>query len=273
MPLPAGFNEFEHLQDLIRLEHNKAVKAYFKNQDDDDISTPKASLKHACLIKDEDTASMTQMRQWLFEITCGHAQALQRPVYGIPWYEIQSERTFKPQVKLYFLEPYNFTIHGDGKTPQAEGEITFRLMDQSSETISRSNAETLARAIKSIFATPPFTWNKGRFKCTYSDKERGYELKLLVTSKTEAERMIRAVLDIRNHSFDRDYLQFIDNDRSYPANPGTHRVYGRNVQRFARRRTADVKFRFAQLLIWGKQNPINLVATSGSRLRSVIERV
>ena len=262
MALPEGFSEWENLQDLVRLEHNKAVRTYFKNQEDDNISTPKARLKHTCLMKDGDTSTMTMLRMWLFEITCGHAQALQRPVYGIPWYEIQSERTFKPQVKLYFLEPYNINIHEDG-TPQAEGEITFRLMNESSETISRANAETLARAIKNVFATPLFVWNKGKFKCTYFDLERGYELKLLVTSKAEGERIIRAVLDIQDHPFDRDYLQYIDNDRTYPSNPGTHRVYGRTVKKFVRRRTADVKFRHAQLLIWGKQNPINLVAVSG----------
>ncbi|PHM11636.1 hypothetical protein [Nostoc sp. 'Peltigera malacea cyanobiont' DB3992] len=273
MVLPEGFDEWENLQDITRLEHNKAVKIYFKNQPDDDVSNPKPRLKHSCLMKDGDTSTMTLMRMWLFEITCGHAQSLQRPVYGVPWYEIQSERTFKPQVKLYFLEPYNFSIHGDGQTVQAEGEITFRLMDESSETINRTKAESLARTIKSVFATPPFTWNKGHFKCTYYDEKHGYQLQLLVTSKAEGERMIRAVLDIQNHAFDRDYIQFIDNDRTYSTNPGTHRVYGRTVKKFVRRRTADIKFSFAQLLVWGKQNPINLVATSGSRLRSVIERV
>ncbi|WP_235526566.1 hypothetical protein [Nostoc piscinale] len=145
-------------------------------------------------------------------------------------------------------------------------------MNESSETITRSDAERLAREIKTVFATPPFTWNKGKFKCTYTDKERGYELKLLVTSKAEGERIIKAVLSIQNHPFDRDYLQYIDNDRVYSSTPGTHRVYGRTVKKFVRRRTADVKFRFAQLLIWGQQNPVNLVSVSGTRLRSVIER-
>lgn len=272
MPLPPNFDEWENLQDIVRLEHNKAVQAYFKNQPDDDVSTSKSRLKHSCKMKDSDTSTMTLMRMWLFEITCGRAQALQRPVYGIPITEFQPDRTFKPQIKLYFLEPYNFATHDDG-TPQAEGEITFRLMDESSETISRTNAETLARQIKNIFATPPFIWNKGKFKCTYTDQKRGYELKILVPSKAEGERIIRAVLDIQNHPFDRDYLQYIDNDRTYSTNPGTHRVYGRMVKKFVRRRTAQVKFRYAQLLVWGKQNPVNLVATSGTRLRSVIERV
>ncbi|MFK0732086.1 MAG: hypothetical protein ACFKPT_13890 [Gloeotrichia echinulata GP01] len=147
-------------------------------------------------------------------------------------------------------------------------------MDKSSETISRSDAERLAREIKNTFAHPvPFTWNKGKYKCTYTDKERGYELKLLVVNKAEGERIIRAILSIQNHSFDRDCLQYIDHDRSYPSSAGTHRVYGRMVKKFVRRRTVDIKFRYAQLLIWGKQNPVNLVSVGGTRLRSVIEKV
>jgi len=272
MPLPSNFSEWENLQDLVRKDHNRDVKEYFKNQPDLDISTPKARLKHTCLIKDEDTAVMTQLRMWLFEITVGRAQSLQTPIYGIPVTEIQSERRFKPQVKLYFLEPYDDDVH-DNKITQTEGEITFRLMDKTSSTISRADAERLARSIKNTFAKPVFTWGKGWYKATYLDSERGYDLRLLVKSKNEAEKVIRKVLDIQNHSFDRDYFQFIEHDRTYPLNPGTHRVYGRTVKKPIKRRRADVRFRYAQLLIWGQPNPVNLVATSGTRLRSVIERV
>ncbi|WP_235526567.1 hypothetical protein [Nostoc piscinale] len=59
MPLPEGFSEWENLQDLVRLEHNKSVRAYFKNQPDEDVSTPKRRLKHTCIMKDDDTATMT----------------------------------------------------------------------------------------------------------------------------------------------------------------------------------------------------------------------
>ncbi|WP_445626633.1 hypothetical protein [Nostoc sp. DSM 114167] len=272
MPLPEGFSEWENLQDLVRLDHNKAVTSYFKNQEDNDISTPKARLKHTCLIKDEDTATMTLMRMWLFEVTCGHAQALQRPVYGVPVYDAQTDRTFKPQIKLYFLEAYDHETHGDG-LPQLEGEITFRLMTESSETISRSDAERLARNIKNIFATPPLVWSKGHFKATYTDETRGYNLRLLVSSKAEAESTIRSILEIQEHPFERDFFQYIENDRTYSLSPGTHRVYSRTVKKPIKRRRADVKFRYAQLLIWGQPNPVNLVSVGGTRLRSVIERV
>jgi len=273
MPLPNGFSEWEHLQDTVLRDHNKAVRAYFKNQPDDDLTTPKASLKHACIMKDDDTTAMAQMRMWLFEITIGHAQSVQRPVYGIPVSEVQANWKFRPQVKLYFLEKYDEETHGKEKIPQLEGEITFRLMNETSETISRSNATALAREIKSAFATPPFTWEKGWYKSTYFDAAKGYDLRLLVKSKAEAERVIKNVLEIQSHSFNRDYFQFVEHDRSYPTNPGTQRVYGRTVKKPIKRRRADVKFKHAQLLIQGQPNAINLVATSGSRLRSVIERV
>lgn len=272
MPLPEDFNEWENLQDLVRLEHNKAVRAYFKNQEDEDISTPKARLKHTCLIKDEDTATMTQLRLWLFEVTCGHAASLQTPIYGVPVQELQSQFTFKPQVKLFFLEPYDHEVHATG-LPQAQGEITFRLMHESSETISRSDAERLARRIKQVFGTPLFTWEKGWYKATYTDKIRGYQLQLLVRNKAEAERVIRHVLEVQEHPFDRDYFQYIEHERTYPINPGTHRVYGRTVKKPVRRRRADVKFQFAQLFIWGIPHPINLVATGNSLKRKVIERI
>ena len=147
MSLPNNFSEWENLQDLVRKDHNKDVREYFKNQADNDISTPKSRLKHTCLIKDEDTVGMTQLRMWLFEVTVGRAQAIQRPIYGIPVQELQRDVKFKPQIKLFFKEDFDRTVH-DGTIPLAEGEITFRLMDESSDTISRNKAESLARNIR-----------------------------------------------------------------------------------------------------------------------------
>lgn len=272
MPLPDGFSEWEHLQDMVRRDHNKAVKEYFKNQPDDDLSTPKSSLKHACLIKDEDTTPMTQMRMWLFEITIGHAQSVQTPIYGIPVQEFQRDVKYKPQVKLYFKEKFD-SNGNDNRTSLSRAEITFRLMDETSETITRTKAEQLAKNIKREFGTPIFVWEKGWYKATYLDVAHGYDLRLLVKSKLEAIRIIKQVLQIQSHTYNNDYLQYVEHDRTYSLNPGTHRVYGNTVKKIVQRPRVDVRFKYAQLLIWGRVNPINLVATGDNRLRSVIERI
>lgn len=271
MPLPEGFNSWEHLQDQVRIAHNKAVQLYFKNQPDDDISTPKRSLKHACLIQDIDTVPMVQLRMWLFEITVGHASSIQTPIYGIPVQEYQSEVKYRPQIKLFFIEPLDSEVHHSG-IRQVQGEITFRLMNESSESINRSDAERFATIIKNELATPPFIWEKGWYKSTYLDAEHGYSLRLLVKSKAEAEKIVRKVLSIQNHSFSYEYFQFIEHERNYPIIPGTHRVYGQTAKKPRQRPRANVRFSYAQLYIWGRMKPVNLVSVGG-RLQSVIQRV
>jgi hypothetical protein len=55
--------------------------------------------------------------------------------------------------------------------------------------------------------------------------------------------------------------------------PGTHTVYGRTIKKPVQRPRVDVRFRYAQLLINGRVNAINLVAAGDVGLKSVIERV
>lgn len=271
MPLPPNFNEWEHLQDSIRLQHNKLVRQYFKNQADDDISTPKASLKHACVLKDSDTVAMTQLRLWLFEITCGHAQSLQAPIYGIPVTEHQRNITFLPQVRLYFKERINPTA--TQRVNPVPGEITFRLVGETSASMTRTKAEVLARAIKQEFASPIFVWEKGHYCYYYRDFEHGYDLRLNVTSKQEGERVTRAVLGIQNHTFNDDYSDYTTNTRTYSETPGKMTVYGSQVDKPIKRPRADVRFRYAQMALHGRLKIINLVATPESALKQVIERV
>ena len=272
MPLPDSFSEFEHLQSVVRRVHNRAVQQFYRNQSLNDISTPKASLRHACTIKDDDTQAIMLQRQWLFEVTAGHAQSLSPEIYGIPVQEFQRVTRFKPQVKLYFKQPRIEIDPSERGLRQGEGRITFRLMDETSATISRAKAERLAKDIKREFGTPLERWEKGKFKCTYQDLDKGYDFRLLVKTRTEAERLIRKVLSIQNHSYESERFQFIDNNRPVVTNPGTHRVYGQTVKKPIERPNVSVRFLSAQLLIDGRPRPVNLVS-HGTRLRSVIEYI
>lgn len=268
MPLPQGFNEWEHLQDKIRFHHNKMVDLYFKNQADNDISTPKASLKHACKIKDSDNIPMTQLRMWLFEITAGHSQSLQAPIYGIPVEHFQGEMVFRPQVNLHFEEKYPYIAN---RVRPCEGQISFRLMTETGQTFTRTKAEILAKDIKSQFGSPIFNWNKGKYVYHYKDVANGYHLRLYVTSKAEGERITKAILSIRNHAFNDDYSDYVENSRAYPNNPGNHTIYGKSVPKPIARPTVDVKFKYAQLLLHGRAKCINLVSVRGTKLREVLE--
>lgn len=267
-----NFSPVEHLHDLVRKEHNKRVDIWFKNTEIDAKGTPKQQLYYACRIKDEDDATTMVMRMWLFEFTIGYAQSLQAPIYGIPVAEHQRGVKFKPQVKLYFVERLNNNDVIDRNNP-VTGEITFRLMKEESSTYSRTKAEALAKDIKREFGNPIFVWEKGWYYYYYRDFERGYDLRLLVKSKVEGERVTKAVLSIQGHPFNKDFVDFPEHDRTYSLNPGTQLVYGQQTKKPIERPRVDVRFRSAQLLLHGRVKAINLVATPESRLKQVIERL
>ena len=268
MPLPEGFNEFEHLQDLIRIEHNKAVREHFKNEPDDDISTPRASLKHACIIKDIDTASMTSMRQWLFEITCRHAKSLHPSIYGIPTTSFHDSVAFLPQVMLYFLEDLQNVE--SGYEPIA-AEITFRLMGETSATYTPVKAKALANKIKSAFSSGNgFIWKKGREKWVYKDASKGYDFRLLVWNEAEAKKVIEQVLDIQSHSPNWNLLSVATKKKPYTTIPGTHEVYGKQRRKPRDRPIAFVRFRYAELKLHGLFNDITLIDRTGFRANPLI---
>ncbi len=269
MPLPNGFSEWEHLQNQILRIHNKQVRDYFSDITvDDDLSTPRSSLRHACLMKDEDTSVMTQLRLWLFEVTAGHAKSLQPDIYGLPVTTFQERFVFPPQVQLYFLEPSDQIASGYA---QVEGEITFRLTEPEYENITPVEAGNLARRIKTSLATPPFTWKKGRVICRYTDLKKGYDFRLFVLNESEAKRVIEQILDIRSHTPDWENLTVSESRRNFPIIPPSKTIYGKSRKLPRQRPRADVRFRYAALHIHGLQNPITLVDASGTR-RKALER-
>jgi hypothetical protein len=270
MPLPNGFSPWEHLQDQVQRQHNKLVRAYFSGQPDDDISTPKRSLKHACIIQESDTTAMVQMRMWLFEVTVGHASSLHPPIYGMPVYEMQSTWKFRPQIKMHFIESSEDVEQGYSPLT---GEVSIRLMDEKSEDITRAKAERYATKIKQLFATPLFQWKKGWHKCLYLDLEHGYDFRLLVVSKAEGKRIIEQTLDIQGHSPQWNLLQYQENESpasAYPANPGTWRLYGKTRKKPRKRGRGTVRFRYADLHIWGLQNALTLVDATHRKKRAIL---
>lgn len=268
MPLPNNFSEWEHLQDQVTRIHNRQVREYFSDiVEDNDISTSRASLRHACLMKDEDTSVMTMLRLWLFEVTAGHAKSLQPDIYGLPVTTFQERYTFAPQVHLYFLESPRDVEKGYAAV---QGEISFRLTESQYENITPAEAKTLANRIKAAMATPPFIWKKGRIKVTYTDITRGYDFRLLVTSETEGRRVIEQVLDIRSHTPDWEYLTVNESRRNFPIVPPNKTIYGKSRRMPRQRPRADVRFRYASLHIHGLSNPITLVSMGGLK-RNALE--
>lgn len=268
MPLPEGFSPWEHLQDVLMQSYNRVVREEFSDlgnsDDDDDISTPRNSLKTACKIVENDSIPQALMRMLLFYFVLRKAQDLQTPVYGIPLPSYQEARKFRPQIQLYFQEDAQDIEEGYAPVT---GEITFRLMNESSETLTESEVSAYANRVKNAFASGGgFRWAKGKLMCSYTDNPNGYKLQLLCRNKTEARRVVEQVLDIQQHAPNFKYLNVSENEEPaarYPTIPPNQLILGRARREPRARPIADVRFQYALLHIHGLPHPIVLVDRTG----------
>ncbi|MBE9137665.1 hypothetical protein IQ254_10635 [Nodosilinea sp. LEGE 07088] len=266
MALPPEFSEQEHLQDAIRRWMNREIRDYFSDlggeEWDEDITTPRASLRVACTHKDADSLLMTSLRWDLFERV--RLQRLQIPITGIPAGDTHETRKFRPQIFLYFQE--DLADVEPGYDP-ITGRITFRLMQYSYDQITPAIAQTLAQRVKVNFAVGAgYIWRKGKVMVSYTDKNKGYQLQLLCRSEAAGIQLINQVLDINNDAPDLSKCNVSENQLeavAYPVIPPNDYIYG-DTRRLPRRRpVGDVRFQYALLHVWGLTQPIALVDRTG----------
>lgn len=264
MPLPSDYSPAEHFQDTTRKTMNRAINQWFSDlpPDELDLASPRSALRTACLHQEGDPLSLTIGRQLLFDFVV--RDRLNPPVYGTPISLYQESRKFKPQVMLYFQEDRADVEPG---YPPVPGEISFRLMSHSSESITEAIATQLATRIKAEFASAGgYVWKKGKYMASYTDWEKGYQLQLLSRNKSEAKELIGKILDIQNHSPEWRRMNFSENEdamTAFPTIPGTERIYGRTRRLPRSRPIADCRFWYAVLHVHALPNPVVLVDRSG----------
>lgn len=265
MALPDDFNPAEHFQDTIKRTYNREVREWFSDLDSDELGleTPRASLRVACTHQENDSLPITLGRMQFFDMVVARkfsglgATGEKSPPYSV-------NRRGKPMIKLYFLEDFDDAELGYRR---CEGEISFRLMNQSVETLTNAEAIQYANRIKTEFgAGGGFVWRKGKILASYADWEKGYQLQLLVRTEAEAKRVIGKVLDIQNHTPDWEYLSYKVSDspsQAYPTLPPTQVILGKSRRLARRRPIADVRFKYGLLFIPGLPNPVALYDRSG----------
>ncbi|MHC5720080.1 MAG: hypothetical protein ACYTX0_50620, partial [Nostoc sp.] len=120
---------------------------------------------------------------------------LPAPLYAIPTEDYQSRISYayRPEVKLIFREDYS-TFLTENKLQRAKAEIGWRLINESSVSMSQSKAQSIALRIKEVFAEGQgFTWQRGTLQVTYRDPQHGVRFSLFAASQAEAVRVIEKV--------------------------------------------------------------------------------
>lgn len=193
---------------------------------------------------------------------------MDRGLYTIPVTTFQDHYTFAPQIKLVFYQLIDETRNG---SPRVHGEITYRVIGETEETFTEANARIRAQRIKTLFTDPQlFVWQKGKDIATYLDRKDGYDFRLYVKNELEARKIITQVMAIENKSPNWDNLRLSISSAVYPEIPGTKRIYGIQRRLPRRRPLEDIKFRYAELHLWGLTKPVTLVDTLGNREKPLV---
>ena len=274
--MPAPNNAWSHYISVVTQIQNRVVREDFRDVGDDDwepdISTPRSSLRTACTIRANDSAPLVTLRLILYYVVLRKAQDMQIPYYGMPVAESQATFRFKPQVHLYFLQ--SALDYPSGSNP-VTGSISFRLMDESTTSITQSKVTQIANLVKTHFGgSTPFTWRKGKTMVTYNNWEEGIAWQILSLNATEGERVIKQLLKVQGSTFDDKFMNINEPaspSQRYPTNPGSQSILGQVTTKPKQRPVADVKFRYATLSIHGKSRPVHLYDTT-NRLVDVVVR-
>ena len=269
--MPVSKN-WANLRSFLRQSYNREVNEWFADEPDPvpDNTTSRKNAKRACLILPKETQSTALLKALTFRFVVQRVH-LRPDVYGTPVGRHQEVRQFRPQIVLEFLED---ELDVEGGYGRVDGRISFRLMNETSESITRTELTTIANRIKLEFgANNGYKWKKGKDLASYTEREKGYQLQLLVRSKADAKELIGKILDINSDTPDWKYLNYKENDEptnAYPTIPPTNLILGKTRREPRRRPIATVRFQYAYCSLWGEPNSIILYDRSYKYLNSLV---
>lgn len=188
-------------------------------------------------------------------------------------------RRFNPQIRLFFLQDTDYSQTGANTAAyqgrrRLSGRLTFRLMNETSETISKGELTRIGTGIKNIFgANGGYIWDKGKELYTYADWSKGYQMQMLVRSSTQARDLTTKILSLQNHSPQWVYLTKSSNEAElerYPETPQTKIILGEVVTLKKVRPRVEVRFHYADVDIHRLMEPVILYDRTSKKVGALV---
>ena len=261
--------EWHNLKDFLRKTYNREVNEWFADEPEDvpENNTPRKQAKRACVIRPKESQNMALIKMLNFRYQVQQVH-LRPDVFGIDMDSYNESFSYRPQVKLFFKQDAGAVPAG---RRAVEGELTFRLPNETSATMTKTNAKALALKIKQEFATGNgYVWKKGKYKVVYKDPEYGLDSRILAISEAEGIEVVKKLCDTVGAVYDQNKCGVVEPKRDSETNPkGTEKVYGKLQKERRWRPTANCRFQYAVLTIHKLQYRIVLVDRSKTYLNAL----
>ena len=165
-----------------------------------------------------------------------------------------------PEISLYFR---GYNENSPTKNKMVKGLKTFRLIGYTDnpkvastredlKLIDQGDINQIGTKIKSFFGTtPPYVWSKGKKQVVYHDWERGFNLDVYCSTHAEGERLVVAILNIRNFVIDEAFIKYGEAKNPTKAYPPSTKiqVLGNEYNTLERLPTTDVTFQYAKIYL------------------------
>lgn len=247
---------------------NAELRRWFSDVDDDASLLNRRNLRDSLLIQATDSRSkalfkIDYFRQFVQKVH------LKPTVIGINKDDIDEryEVAYKPSVILYFRQDLAAVSSG---LHAVEAQISFRLMDEITTSMTNSKLAVLATKIKNELAiSRGYTFDKGKYLCKYFDKENGYNLHIYAVSTTEGEQVVKKIIGIQNHAYVDNKFSFVTPNRNSENTPTNQTILGKVHKKPRWRPTAKVRFMYAEIILHNLPEPRTLVDRSGLRANPI----
>jgi len=164
----------------------------------------------------------------------------------------------QPLIKLYF-------VSADG----AVAVTSFRIMAKTDDPkvplpkIDKTDLRNYAQKIKDQFATPLFTWEKGKQILSYKNRFQGFDGQWwLCRNAAGGRELLTRLLAIQDAELDTSKLRMsaaLDEAAAFPENPPDIVVLDKPAKQEKERPIVDVVFASAEIYLSKLKKPISLV--------------
>lgn len=188
------------------------------------------------------------------------------------------DRKYHPTIKLYFVEDTTFIPGSDQPKGQGQnrkrGQLSFRLMRETTETLTKGNLIVLGQKIKDSFGNDKgYVWSKGKQMYCYADWARGYQMQMLCRGEGQARDLVSKILSLQNDSPIWKYLtknSNVEQGIRYPETEEKRVILGEQTTIPIRRPNVDVRFTYAKARVNPLVRPIVIYDRTGKQAGALV---
>ena len=224
--------------------YNAEVTSHFGDTSSD---PNRDAVKQLCLVKSTDSALIAQQRIRFFREQVQKVQ--NKPIIiGQPKSNLDADVKYHPEISVYLIQDSQSLTQG---ASPIDARFSWRLMDQTSESITNDILNNWANKIYNAFFNPVFSFAKGKYIGWYISPKDGLHLQLYCLDEATTESVARKIVSSIGKDFSDDLFKITKPKKdNLQQSQATISILGQTKKVPQWRPTANVFAKQAYINIW-----------------------